>query len=64
MTRACSIAGACRTRVSRKLKRIRNGFSYHGNGRIPLLNEEESKKLEEYIIQEVNGLYCYRQSME
>ena len=58
MTRACSIAGACRTRVSRKLKRIRNGFSYDGNGRIPLLNEEESKKLEEYIIQSIERISC------
>lgn len=58
MTRACSIAGACRTRVSRKLKRIRNGFSYDGNGRIPLLNEEESKKLEEYIIQSIERRSC------
>ena len=58
MTAACNIAGACRIRVSRKLRRIRNGLPYDGIGRYPLLNEEESKKLEKYILQSIERKSC------
>lgn len=34
MTAACNNAGACRIRVSRKLRRIRNGLPYNGTGDI------------------------------
>ena len=49
VTLLCQIAGATESRYYDKKHRLDNGYPYDGHGRLPILNEEESKQLEQYV---------------
>ena len=54
----CDIAGADKHRVGRKLQKVRNGHPYDQIGRPPIINEQESKLLEEVIMQAIERRDC------
>ena len=58
VTMLCDIAGTTQDRYYKKKHRISNGHPYDGKGRLPLLNEEESKILERFITEAISRRKC------
>ena len=54
----CDIAGTREDRYYHKKHRLINGHPYDGNGRLPLLNEAESKILDQFIMESISRRKC------
>ena len=54
----CEIAGAREYRYYDKKSRLDKGYPYDGNGRLPILNEEESKQLEQFVTEAISRKKC------
>ena len=54
----CEIAGTREYRYYDKKSRLDKGYPYDGNGRLPILNEEESKQLEQFVTEAISRKKC------